>query len=258
MVRKALGILIVPLAFVACEDNLTGVNNQTAQEPFEFAADASGATVLYLDAINSEITITGVGADDSVRVDGVREVRSNSTADAEERLDDLQVLWEVIGDTVYIETVQPVDTEGRTYQVDYNITLPRQFEVIVESANAAIEVASIDEDVYVEVGNGIVVLDDIEGEVFVDVGNGEVLGTVTLPTDGALDVGVGNGIIDIGIPTTTSAEFLANVGNGTISISNLTLQDQQSTNTRLSGRLGAGEGDIRLTVGNGTITVTGF
>jgi len=258
MMRRALGILILPLAFAACEDDLTGGNmNQSAQEPFEFAVDASETTVVYLDAINSEITITGVSASDSVRVEGVREVRSSTVADAEARLDDLQVSWEVIGDTVYIETEQPEDTQGRTYQVDYNITLPRDFEVVVESANATIDVASIDEAVYVEVGNGIVDLDDTRGDVSVDMGNGEVLGTLALPSGGTLEVNIGNGIIGIGIPTNTSAEFSANVGNGTISISNLNLQNQQSTNTSLSGRLGAGDGDISLTVGNGTISVTG-
>jgi len=259
MLRKALSILVLPLVFTACEDDFTSGNmNQTAQEPFEFAVDASGATVLYLDAINSVITVTGVSADDSVRVEGVREVRSNTVEDAEARLDDLLVSWEVVGDTVYVETEQPENTEGRTYQVEYNITLPRNFEVVVESANATIDVASINNSVYVEVGNGIVDLDDTQGDISIDIGNGEVLGTLTLPTDGALEVLIGNGIIDIGIPTSTSAEFSAGVGNGTISISNLMLQNQQSTNTSLSGRLGAGDGDIRLTVGNGTITVTGF
>ena len=258
MIRKCLGILVVSLAFAACEDNLTGINDHTAQEPFEFAVDASAATVFYLDAINSEITVTGVSADDSVRVDGIRLVRSSSADDAEARLEDLQVSREVVGDTVYIETEQPIDTEGRTYQVNYNVTLPRTLDVVVGSANATIDLASIDGAAYVEVGNGVVELEGTRGDVSVDVGNGEVLGSLTLPTDGVLAVAIGNGIIDLGIPTSTSAQFLANVGNGTISVSNLNLQDQQSTNTRLSGRLGAGEGDITLTVGNGTITVTGF
>ncbi len=259
MLRRMLAILVLPLVFIACEDDLTGGNmNQTAPEPFSFAIEATGASVLELDAKNGEITITGVSADDSVRVEGVREVRSNSIEDAEARLDDLEVVWRVVGDTVIIETEQPEDTEGRTYQVEYNITLPRNFEVVVVSANAAIAIGSIDNSVSVLVGNGVVDLDGVQGDVFIDVGNGEVLGTLTLPTDGTLQVQIGNGLIDLGIPTSTSAEFLATVGNGTISISNLTLQNQQSTNTSLSGRLGAGDGEIRLTVGNGIITVTGF
>jgi len=212
MIRKCLGILVVSLAFAACEDNLTGINDHTAQEPFEFAVDASAATVFYLDAINSEITVTGVSADDSVRVDGIRLVRSSSADDAEARLEDLQVSREVVGDTVYIETEQPIDTEGRTYQVNYNVTLPRTLDVVVESANATIDLASIDGAVYVEVGNGIVELEGTRGDVAIAVGNGEVLGSLTLPTDGVLGVAIGNGNIDIGIPTTTSAQFLANVG----------------------------------------------
>jgi hypothetical protein len=46
--------------------------------------------------------------------------------------------------------------------------------------------------------------------------------------------------------------------NGYINVSGLTLFDSQSTTNSLTGRLGAGEGTITLTVTNGAIAVQGL
>ena len=67
-----------------------------------------------------------------------------------------------------------------------------------------------------------------------------------------------NGSIQLSIPQNTSAEFSATVTIGDISVSNLVLQNQESTPNSLRGTLGAGQGTISLSTVNGNIRVTGF
>ncbi len=210
-----------------------------AEDPFSFAVEAAGLSILRLDGVNGTIDITGVAANDSVRVSGERQVRSTSLEDAEARLPEIEVEWEISSDTVIIRTIQPQNTEGRDYIVNYEITLPRDLEVLVGNANGTVNLGAID------------------GDVLVSQANGEVTGTVTLALNGSFVVEIGNGEIDLDVPANTSAEFSASVGNGTVTVTGLTLQNEQRSSTSVTGTLGAGEGEITLSVANGTIVVMG-
>ena len=250
--------LAIALGLTACGDgDINGPGDQRAQEPFSFAVDASSASGLRLDAVNGTINITGVTGGDSVFVDGEREVTSSSLSDAQARLSQIEVESEVLAGEVIIRTIQPDDTEGRNYTVNYEITVPRGFEVVVIQGNGIITIKAIENDVSLDQGNGIITLDGITGETFVDVGNGEIFGNVSLPAGGTIEWDLGNGIIDLEIPATTSANFSASVGTGAITTSGLQFQNQSTTVTSVTGQLGAGDGEISLSVGNGTITVRG-
>ena len=251
-------ILAVALGLGGCDDDFLSPDQEVAREDFSFDVEVTTQTRLQLNAINGTITITGASNSDSIFITGVREVRSETREDAEANLENLQVDVDVQETVIRVTTIQPEDPDGRTYVVDYEITVPADLLEVIRNANGNVTLQSIDADVDVTNANGNIILSNIAGSAMVDLGNGQVDGRVTLPANGTIDIAVGNGGIELSIPQSTSAQFAASVGNGAVTVSNLTLEDMVASTQSVVGRLGSGDGEIVLTVGNGAITVVGF
>jgi hypothetical protein len=246
--RFGLGLaLALCLFWVGCsDDNGTGTDGDvddtsfSAEAAFHFRLDLAGHEGFRLEGISGEVSVTDVAGSDSIVIAGVRRVRSESIEDAEEHLPLLEVRVQDLSDEVFVETDQPAQSHGRSYEVDYEITLPAVMDLDVTDVN------------------GQVILNDISGDALVDLINGQIAGEVTIGAGGTIDFTVVNGTINLGIPKTTSAELAATVVNGYINDSGLVFQDRQSTATSLRGTLGSGDGTISLTVINGTIGVAGL
>jgi len=227
------------------EDPINPIDNVSntdfsAEEPFSYEFAITDHSGLELRAVNGTITITQLSGSNSLKITGVKRVRSESNADATAHLNDLMVETQDLAVGFLVRTVQPDFSGGRTYSVDYTITMPRNMDIIVISAN------------------GQVILDDIHGSVFVNLINGDIDSKVTLPADGIIDMQLTNGSMALDIPQNTSTTFTAKVGNGSITVTDLELQNRLETAKSLTGTLGDGRGTISLNAVNGTITVMGF
>jgi hypothetical protein len=229
-----------------------------ARESFYFAVDAEDHGRLRLQGINGNVAITALSGADSVIITGERRVGSESMQDAEDHLTELQVEVSDLFSEVQIKTIQPDETHGRSYVVDYDITLPQNMDVVVSNVNGIVMVEFVNGSVSVQNVNGQVVLNDIFGSVSVSLVNGLIEAEVTLPTAGTIGMSTVNGGIALDIPQSTSADFSAGVVNGTIVISGLVLTDLVSTPYSLTGTLGDGKGTIGLSTVNGSIIVSGF
>lgn len=249
--------LVLALSWVGCSDS-TAPNTFLAKEAFSFSFDATAKLLLTLEAENGLITITGVPGGTQLSVQGERSVGSNSPTDAEQYLDSLRVVIDENPEDFVITTEGPSSPGSRTFTVDYEIELPDGLEIVIASGNGDITVAGMNGDIVIASGNGNVTLADIEASAVLALGNGNVDAEVTLPPGGNLELAVGNGLLAVAIPQSTSADFAAEVGNGSITIINLALTDETITPTMVTGRLGAGDGTINLSSGNGDIGVTGF
>ena len=91
-----------------------------------------------------------------------------------------------------------------------------------------------------------------------DVTNGQIDGKMTLPAHGSFDLQTTNGAINLSIPKATSANVSAQVTNGNVRISDLSMTNMTSTSKKVVGKLGDGEGSIKLKTTNGNINITGF
>jgi len=229
-----------------------------AEESVSFKIAVTDQLRFRLEGINGNVSIVGVSPADSVMITGEKRVGSDSMADAQEHLQELEVLVQDSAEEIFVETDQPQETHGRSYVVDYTVTLPRDLEVLVTNINGTAEIESIHNSVTVNSVNGLVTLDEILGSALIGLTNGQITSRVTLPLDGTIEMITANGVIELHIPQNTSAEFSAIVGNGLITLSNLDLKDQVSSANSLSGTLGEGQGTIALSTGNGNIFVTGF
>jgi DUF4097 and DUF4098 domain-containing protein YvlB len=258
----ALALLILYCGWLGCGDNPTDSDGDgtdfTAEETFYHRYAVAAQARLTVEGVSGSVSVTGIADSDSIVVAGTRRVRSSSTQDAEAHLPSLQVEVQDLDNEVAAKTTQPSDTQGRSYEVDYEIIVPTDLKLEITNVNGTIRVEAMADSVSVENVNGGVVLEDISASTSISVTNGSIGGDVTLPLDGTIDMGVTNGNIAIGIPVNTSAQFSASVANGSISISNLLIKDKESTPTSVTGTLGDGEGTISLTVTNGGIAVVGF
>lgn len=229
-----------------------------AKEPFAFDVAVIHQSQLRLEGINGNIFITGVSDADSVIITGEKIVGSESTKDAEEHLEDIEVRVQDLANEVYVKTIQPQQTHGRNYTVNYFITLPNDMQVLAENVNGSMKIESIDTYVSADNVNGQITLKEINGNAVVGLVNGQITGEISLLPDGTVEMSNTNGNIELDIPHNTSAEFSAHVVNGTISISNLDIENVESSSSSLEGRLGDGHGTISLSTVNGSINVSGF
>jgi microcompartment protein CcmK/EutM len=258
MKRTAILSTVLMLGTAGCGDVFDSGNQKIAADAFSTAVEVTAQTRLLLEGRNGNIRVSGVADADSVIVEARLEVRAGTVEEAQAGLEELDVDVEATGSAISVTTIQPLDTEGRTFVVDYEITVPDGLEVSILNANGNVRVESIVSNVSVGNGNGNIVLLDIAGSAFANVANGEVDARVTLPSGAMVGITIGNGNAGLFIPSNTSAQFSATVGNGNIAIVNLDLQNMVSTSRRVTGRLGAGDGSINLQTGNGNITATGF
>jgi DUF4097 and DUF4098 domain-containing protein YvlB len=211
-----------------------------ARESFSYEVNVTGQTRLRLQAINGQITITGVDGQASVTIHGERRVESHNSSDAEAYLRELEVRVDDAGTEVFVETIQPKDSDGRNYIVNYDISIPKDMEVMLNHIN------------------GSITLLDLLGSHLVDLVNGPIEGRLSLPPNGIIDLSTVNGTLDLDIPKGTSARVMASVVNGSINLHNLPLHDSTSTKTSLRGTLGSGRGTILLNTVNGAIDVKGY
>jgi hypothetical protein len=271
--RKYFAILFffIPLFLVACgggggdgsSDGTSSVGNTNfeATESFSFVVDAGSHSLFGLTGENGEITITGSSSATSVIIIGAKRVQSESIEDAQAHLANLNVDLEERTSGVFVKTIQPEFTGGRNYIVDYTITLPENFAVLITNVNGPVTIGSIKNNFVSVVNvNGLITLNGIVGSASAAVVNGAIEGEVILPLNGKIDFNTVNGTINLAIPVSTSAEFSASTANGSINLSaNLVLQNSGGTlPVSLSGTLGSGEGMIELEIANGDINVSGF
>ena len=242
---------------VDSSDNVSNTNFE-AVESISFEINVINHSRLRLEAINSNINIAGMSNSDSVIISCEKRVGSESTEDAEAHLQQLDVVVQDLSNEIFVKTVQPQETYGRNYMVNYTITLPKNLEVVINNVNGTVTLDSIDNNVSVNNVNGQIVLEGIFGSVHVVLVNGQIESKVTLPSDGTIDMAIVNGVINLYIPQNTSAELSASLVNGIIVVNNLDLQNIVSSLTSFQGILGDGRGIISLSTVNGNINVMGF
>lgn len=250
-----LSLLLGCNLFDSNEDTINRTDRR-AEASFSYNIPITGQTVFRIEAVNGSITMGG-SSTENVVISGVKAVGSETIEDAEERLADLEIRVSEGGNTIQVETIQPENTRGRSYTVDYEITLPGNLESVVLQVNGTVFIEGMRADLETELVNGEVELQDIEGSVAVSVVNGNILSEVALPAGGTLAQSIVNGEIELSIPDTTSADFSASINNGNISLSGLTLENQSITSRTVTGTLGNGNGTINLQVVNGEILVRG-
>jgi hypothetical protein len=126
-------------------------------------------------------------------------------------------------------------------------------------------------------GDGAIRLDGVNGALDIDTGDGSVVASGALTTvrahtgDGSLairadaasaaaanwDLTTGDGSVTVELPSDFSGELDAHTGDGVIRLQNVTLSSTTDRHERhtVRGRLGSGDGSVRVRTGDGAITI---
>ena len=136
-------------------------------------------------------------------------------------LSELLVLVATTAGRVTVRTDQPENTHGRSYVVNYHITVPEDLDVRVVHVNGEVVITSLAGDVDLISTNGEARIDSIGGDadivltngnlrlwemfgdVEADLTNGNVTARATLTGSALIDISVTNGQIDLSVPYTT-------------------------------------------------------
>jgi hypothetical protein len=175
-------VLLSLVVFAACDvrvidpDDQVDNTNFFAAESFSFEIAVKNQTRLNLQAINGPVDVVGVPGATAARIWGERRVESESAADAEAHLKDLEVRVTDRQDEISVHTIQPDDPHGRNYKVVYHLRLPNEWKFTIDQVNGAVTIDSLNSEVSVKLVNGSVQLREIFGSVSAELINGQLTG----------------------------------------------------------------------------------
>ncbi len=256
---KIWSVLLTILIFIAGCTTSVNNSNPTAQftEAFQYASTGSSFMGVSVNNVNGTIEVVGVDSLTGIQVSGEKKVTDQTETAAEGHIGDISIEIDSSGNTFSIITHQPNSSGNRNYEVDYKIYVPIGWNVAIVNINGNITVTNISNDVNVDVTNGTVDADSITGNLETVVQNGNINADVVLPSGDECDLNTTNGQIVLTVPRSTSATVTASVVNGTVSISNLSIVETLTSQTRITGTIGKGESSISLSAVNGTIELKG-
>jgi hypothetical protein len=214
-------ISVNPTADVTGPGNIVNTKAK-ANESFSYKVDLTGQLTLRIEGINGAVNVQSVSGTSQVTVSGEKEVFAETYSEAKANLKNVQVEIDKFSNKLLVKTVQPKYSDGKSYNVNYTISVPSHLNVVIENEN------------------------------------GSITGKLSVPTNGTVDMSLTNGSIKLDVPQNSSADFSASLANGTISVQNLTLHNRVKTSKTLQGTFGNGDGTISLRTTNGNIDVLGF
>ncbi|UCH13776.1 MAG: hypothetical protein JSV22_11790 [Bacteroidales bacterium] len=234
--KTILSLFVIVCIFCAC-DKTNSDRDQEYEEKESETISISGQKMLVIQSRNGDITITGTDAKDDMSFDITKIVKSRvSVSHAESHMSDISVSIEENTDEIEVIADHPTDND-LDYIVNFSITLPLIF------------------DYEITLGNGNIDMEAKSRFVTIYLGNGNTAADLILLDTCEVDFYTGNGNIDFTIPSETNAHLDASVGNGTVTNSGLSIQNQVSSDKRITGDIGNGAGMIVLVTGNGNIRI---
>lgn len=258
-VHFSIGILLAAMLFAGCSININSSDSQEEySEDFSLYVPVASYSGFSVNNVNGTVSITGVDGLDQVEITGQKIVRDETRAGAKSHVGDISIDILTTGSTLNVRTTQPNSSNGRTYEVDYEIRVPREWKVSVTDVNGTVQVADVTNSVDVILTNGTLSTSDITGDLRASLTNGNIDGDITLLASSLCDLATTNGNIVLAVPSTTSATVSASVVNGSVSIANLSVVVSSSSRTHINGTLGKGEAKISLSAVNGNIHLRGL
>jgi DUF4097 and DUF4098 domain-containing protein YvlB len=258
-------IFCILIAQNACDESVITTNNNgnvnntnfSACDSFRIEIPFENQSLLDMHTINGTITIYTTENTETIKLRGIRSVKSESIEDARHHLDLLQVNIQKGTEKVYVTTQQPDQSYGRTYTIDYIVEIPSKWNIHIDQINGNIDIDTVSGNMDVYLVNGNVILNKVYGCLRVDLINGVIKAAVSIPPAGFCILKNINGQILLSIPDTTSAHLRVSAVNGTVGVHNLLIHDLQSSPKEILGILGSGDGDINCTIINGEILIRG-
>ena len=139
--------LMIVSVMTACDNEVILVdrNKFSAQDTFSVDVTKASRQELVLRGVNGTISVTGASGAGTISIFAVKRVEAPTQSDADKRLSEIDVTVDstTTPDALTVETVQPKDTDGRNYLVYYTVTVPQDFNIVVNAANGEVTLKDI-------------------------------------------------------------------------------------------------------------------
>lgn len=213
-------------------------------------------TVRVRNAIGSVIVDWG-GDTSKVRWFMNRQVTGERESESRAQLSSIQLERQLNGDTVNFVSQYPLDMSKFSYATLVSLGIPYYMKTFVDGSGGSTLISNLGGDVVVRNAHGIKII-NLNGSCDLSSSDGGDTVNISIPAGGFCFVTKARGKILLRIPVNTSATVSARATNGTVSHSSLTFSDLVQNADSLSGKLGAGYGQIRLRTGDGSIVIQGL
>jgi len=223
---------------------------------------------------NGSITITGADVTDC-NLTATIIARSVTEEGAKKLAEQIKITLEPVGDRLTARIEKPAFMMNQSVTVNLNVTVPNQTSLELTTHNGAVEITNITGQTNATTHNGRVTASNISGNTALKTHNGSVTcklisgdmnlrthnGSVkvfyseTAPPICDISIVTHNGGIDFTAPTNLSAETEISTHNGSINTDLPITIIGKLTKRKLTGKVGAGEGKLRLETHNGSIKI---
>jgi hypothetical protein len=248
---------------------LTSCALASAEKVEEQTVEVRPGTAVRIENRNGRVRVVP-GRPGQVKIRAVKKARATSNPSA--LLDRIHVTVEKKAGQLTIKGDHPTGGIARQYKVGFHVEVPPDTRLTAETRNGNVRVKGLTAGLSIATRNGNVRAVEVSGHATLSTRNGNVLlngkvGQFTLVTrngnvrielrggtrlTGASRVETRNGNVTLTAPPTLSAAFRARTRNGRIR-SDFPLAE--SSRTKASGKIGAGQAGLTLETRNGNIRI---
>lgn len=272
--RKFLVIMFLPFLVYSCSSTEDDVRDGVRVEEEE-SKDFSSSQMqkVKVETKNGSIE-SNVWDDDSIHVAFEKWAIGDTKEDAEDIIDDIQIFISEDTASGVLSIDVDIPSGEESYGCNIILDLPSSLSLDLESLNGAVTVSGSQSRLECFTSNGSIEIQDTKGNATLETSNGSITATdhygdlnastsngaiavegIKLPTQGECILKTSNGAITLSIPDTTSAMIEASTVNGEIEMRGLDVIVIKMEETEFEGRIGAGEGVIKLKTSNGNILI---
>jgi DUF4097 and DUF4098 domain-containing protein YvlB len=235
-----LGLLAAVLFLGGCEEedvaSVFGSANVNASKVETVELPLEAPVTLSVDTSNGGVTVQGVEGIQSVSVTITLRSKGGTLEEAQDRVDRIVYHVEQAGNRIsarYRASEQEADVR-RYSGVDFDVLVPVETRVEVDTSNGAVSVEAIDGSIRLDTSNGAIDVYDSAGSLNADTSNGRIevvrfVGDLRLDTSngevwieevvGSVDAETSNGSVQyIGTPTTVSNRLRTSNGSITVRV----------------------------------------
>jgi DUF4097 and DUF4098 domain-containing protein YvlB len=264
MNRKGWTILFVAMFLLcAATSSLAATMTKDFEEVYDFNP---GGDVIVRD-VNGEIEVSS-WSQDKVEIKSEIKVRAGSRREAEDLLEEVEIVVDSDSDRIRVEADYPKHLGGNGFldwvfgsnasvSVRYWIKVPEKANIDLKTVNGGIGAENVEGRAELKTTNGGIEASEMNGTVHVQTTNGSVRVKVDSFSDSdEIIIRTVNGSVRLALPSDVSADLEVSTVNGSIR-TDFPLTVQGRLNKRhLDGKIKEGGGRISLGTVNGSVTIS--
>jgi hypothetical protein len=240
---------------------------KTLSETFKKQMTFQAGNLLSLTNQNGDVQISTWNRNE-IEIIAYKKVRASSSEEAEKMMQYLQIKIYEHEDEIEIETKHPSRNgrsggffdwlfgrgNGNSYSVEYEIKIPENADLNIQTTNGNINVASITGRLRLETTNGIIRADEITGLLRCHTTNGDIKVAIRKITrEDEMHFKTTNGSIRLYLPEEFAGYVDLNTTNGNIDSDFPISSERYHKRTHVKGRIKSGDTDVYCSTTNGNI-----